>query len=533
MAEGQLGPDFSTSYWKEFKLKYPRPAVYIPVGVAYLASVSAIGLSVGDWDEWVRAMVLLMSAVIAVASSAVAARSFASRRWLLKVRQVALLAGSDQVNADRVPSILGLLWQTCVPCGLGSLLLVPLYIGAGTLNLGYDLWSGGAIGLCWWAACAAGLAAASACGALVGPLAPPRFATRFGVLVGLLFVALRALGLFLVHGYIEVSHPNYTESFWWMSIASADIVLAVAVFGVAVVAASRALLFRVRRVGADYTSEAEVMADAPEGLGLGISFWALFRWKFWRDPICRAERRHLWSLRRILVMWAVAVLWAAGVWSVCVALRVDCDRQVFCQALLAMVVLPVLVSAGMMVVGLANDRQNGVLETLLLTPLAPLRTVAARLIGRCRPLCVAALILLAIASLASAYKLDAGLLESRYGFYRDLGWLRMGHAWYWPLVFLTMANVGMGVLACGAVGLRFAARCRTLMGALSLTFLFLIVFFLVSEAGLRFLVTDIFRWRATELGLALGGLLRIVLYGFLIRIFLVGAAQQLVLRRGE
>jgi hypothetical protein len=46
--EGRGLPDFSTSFWKEFKLRYPRPAVYPPVGVAYLLLFSWVLALVDD-----------------------------------------------------------------------------------------------------------------------------------------------------------------------------------------------------------------------------------------------------------------------------------------------------------------------------------------------------------------------------------------------------------------------------------------------------------------------------------------------------
>jgi len=56
--EDRAAPDFSTSYWKEFKLKYPRPAVYILVRSTYLIWTSIIAIRVSRWVGSAQQLVL-------------------------------------------------------------------------------------------------------------------------------------------------------------------------------------------------------------------------------------------------------------------------------------------------------------------------------------------------------------------------------------------------------------------------------------------------------------------------------------------
>jgi hypothetical protein len=131
--------------------------------------------------------------------------------------------------------------------------------------------------------------------------------------------------------------------------------------------------------------------DDPAGMGLDVSFWTLLRWKFWRDPLYKAERRSFWNPWRRLAIWALG---AGSSVTTCYLFMPGWGVMWYEVRWLRSFVLISLVAAAPMIVlaplvvtaGFCGRKQADAAENLIITPIAPLRLVAARLLGRCLPL---------------------------------------------------------------------------------------------------------------------------------------------------
>jgi hypothetical protein len=267
-------------------------------------------------------------------------------------------------------------------------------------------------------------------------------------------------------------------------------------------------------------ADPDALDAGAEAMGLGISFWALLKWKFRADPFFVAERRSLWSQRRVAALWGLLSL--AGVVALVLAAQGH-RRNEEAGALLreALAWLPMLIATAVTAVGLSGERASGALESVLLTPTAPLRLVAAKLMGRTSRLLSAAVILVLLAFIAVG--------------------VAMGDSREWAIcdehqisrTFRELVLAPLAVLAAGAAGLYGAARFRSMVGALvagyGLTALLGVV--LLVGAICTAETSKEYGWRpsgeTTAFGLkAVVFLIEVLLLGALGRVWLMSAARR-------
>jgi hypothetical protein len=536
---GGPAPDFSTSFWKEFRLRYPRPAVYIPVGVTYLLFFAMMGVSFHKWERWSLTILALAAVVLSCTAALVAARQFRSRAWLLGLRAALGKDGRGPASRPERPPLASIVLRLCVPFWLALLALGPLFIGGLALSYAGAFWTGGLIGIAWLVVCAWGVPVAVVFGAHAVLAFPGLSAALAGWSSALLLSAVRGVVLITLYGLFGPAELDVDQGACWLILAAGDFLLATLLLPLVFKGAAGALQLRMQEAVSLRLGDEESIDDEPEGTGLGITFWAMLRWRFWRDPLYRAEVRHIWNWRRLVVFWAVAGVWAAGALALLWLMRAERSLLLLQVGIQLPASLPLLAAPGLMAAGLAADRQKGIFETLLLTPVAPLRLAGARLVARYRPLVLVTVVLGIAGAFLFWMKLTpdhpvyggTGLFRPARSFYR--GWLRVGSSWYWILVLLIITGEVFGVAAFGAVGLRFAARYRSVLAALAVTYTVALAWLVCSEMVWTLGVAQYFRYRGSAIGFAAASVLRIVLYGVMARVFLMGAARQMVLKRAE
>jgi len=538
---GRRAPDFSTGFWKEFKLRYPRPAVYVPVGVAYLLLFAV--LMIFMWSPAGVVLFLLVPAALcfSVVPALAVSRRFASRRERLALRES--LAGVSVARREglRRRWCRRQLLRALVAPGLALGLMLPFCLTAGSMMHEYSVGLGMGLlcGLVLWLDAAAMVILAAAGGAAGALAGPARWAARRAFLAMLLALLVRGVLLFFVYlavagtggpgaGSYNLTPAEGSSDFdAYLIVPLVDALLCALAGGVVLLTVPALLAGRLARPEPEYASDEEVIADAPEGLGLGISFWALVKWRFREDPFYRAEKRNLWNARRLTITWIVVILGALG------APFLGKLAGILGPAAGTLVAgflsrLPVWIAPAVMAVGMCAEKKSGALESLLLTPAAPLRLAAAKLVGRASHLWIAALAAAAVGSMVCC---AGGMARS----YAD------GDVFMYAFLSLfSFLAVPLSVLAYGAVGLYFATRQKTLLGALVLTYAAVGLFDVACGWGLRLSAEVFLSSRSYFGGYAwyevipfVLAALQLMAIGVLLRVFLPAAARQLVLRRGE
>jgi hypothetical protein len=277
------------------------------------------------------------------------------------------------------------------------------------------------------------------------------------------------------------------------------------------------------------------------GAGLDVSAWSLLRWRFWRDPLLRAERRHLWTRRRILILWLALPLVLAGLVVSGPLVSAAIFGLVSSSAGYGLLMMPwSTVVSGLaalpwacvplifMVAAVGGEKQSPVFESMLATPLTPLRLAAAKLLGKSWHLVMAVAVLWAIRPLLP------------FSFGGGLGWSdepwNNGRLATLPF---GMVNTAAYALMLGSVGMFFAARQRTLTGAVAGSLATALGLLLARSLLLGFVHTGAWRfyhggddeWLNQVAGVASGNLAMTILYLLVAGMFLAGAARHLALRR--
>jgi hypothetical protein len=451
------GPDFSTSFWKEFKLRYPRPEVYIGALLPYVA-VLIVSLAPGKLPPSLPLVLgVVVSLSLAMAAACSGSRSFSSRRWLARLGRSAI---KGRVS---VSEIRGQWLQAMVPCLLAVAILLPLFgwCGLAAGRSSEDLGSGAMAGLLLFEMA---LSSVLVTGSVAARLSIGRGRGKVALVAICSFVvvgAIRGMGLTLVMAglYSSESFPGVGMSRLAIHAAVVDGVICLFIasgLGMGLrPAVERALAQGKSDIGGDW----DLIMEYPESFGLEVSFWSLLRWKFWADLLVRVERRSAWSWRGLICVWLLLLAWP---WLMHYGLmqlfysnyvvNIYGASYVF-RFLVGLLRAEIswLIAPAIMVVGFCNQRHNGVLDTFLLTPVAPLRLVASKLFGMLwhviLPATISQVIIMLwqIEQLGDYHGVVVGVLLSSWMLYRG----------------------GLAVMAAGALGLYFAARCRTMMGALA------------------------------------------------------------------
>ncbi len=267
-------------------------------------------------------------------------------------------------------------------------------------------------------------------------------------------------------------------------------------------------------------------AEIPvEPESLQAAFRSVLGWRFWADPMVRAERRHLWTGKRIAIMWIAGSLLAGAPWIVFAAVgNVISPSPALStfnvlRALFRYAAAPLL-----MATTLATDRNSGLLDSMRVTAAAPLRLACAKFWGRCSHLLFALML-----------PLSVSYLIARIVFFTDLSVLQwialLGATVCWLVV------QAAGILAWAGVGLHFAARQRTLAGAFGSVLALLIAGCLISTlvpvVGMHTLHLDPDRMLRSACGKLAWTLEWLVIYGLILRWAMLGAARHLAVPKPE
>ncbi len=524
---GPADPRFSTDCWREFPAGYPRPARFIPVAAAYL--VLAGFLSRGFREHGTDAYICLAAAcslLLTIIAALAGARRAASRAGRQKLREKL-----DRLPADRRAESGGRwlyreLAAVLAGPGLALALLLPLYlvcawglfggITAAYMKLGY--------GALLWLEAGASMVMAAAVGLWAGAAKGARKAPRAALVA--LAVGVLARGLIAGTVGLAVSNAENDGRLGAMWGAGFDAALSLGFAFAVMQLAWRMLCERLERPERGAPSEAEMLIDSPQSLGLGVSCWSLFRWRLFRDPLFRAERRSYWTRRRLVALWLVVIVLSMSIpLSFSGALQVEWLITAIWGhvSIVAGVVwyLPCWIAPALTATALAGGRQRGTLEGLRVTPAAPLRLLGAKLAGRCSHL-VLAMLIAELAGDISWYLLPGLSMESSI-----------------PRTIVYSAVNALSetahVLVFGAAGLYFAARFRALAAALVSAYAFALAYTFTVQLA-REPVTG-------YLGLGPGShdlefwvtawLLEMTLHGWALCWLMRGAARRLALPRGE
>jgi hypothetical protein len=199
-----------------------------------------------------------------------------------------------------------------------------------------------------------------------------------------------------------------------------------------------------------------------------MCFWDLFAWKFWRDPMVRAERRNLWTLKRFVLAWALllpflllpSLPWTrtplGSFYMFAASSSVTLMWALFFTSGLVFS-LHVWLVPTLVVSGIAAEKRSGAMESMLITPVSPLRMAAARVLGRCWMLVLIMLSVELIRTVLSVAQDPVIPLP-------DWGLPTFTSA-------VSLASPAVVVLAHGSMACYFAARMRTMAAALSLSLL--------------------------------------------------------------
>ncbi len=565
MEVGVSEPRFSNEFWREFRMSRPRPLVYglaaLAIGVALLSRLSDAGHA-ADFQ-----MMLIAAGGIGLSllPGLFSARRLGSRRAIeaLRValeglpkgrREAALRSWYRRALLDAALGP-GLVMLALVPaCILGTAASAGAVRAANLFRLSDPLVSVllicAELGVSLFVSLAVGAAAARSFRR--GASLLPRILTA-GVLVAraaCVMVGAEVLNPWSM--WLFVGHPP-PEPVVTLIENSAAVVAASALFWFGIGWLALALGRRgVRRSlresravaeGVRSADDDEMINDRPEGIGLDVSFWSLFTWKFWRDPLYRAEHRHLWRRGRriaLIVCWGAAVLalmllsklawnsrtmafWGKGVNSL---------RAWPMHAIILLVMAPFAMAPAVVIFRLSREKREGSLDALVLTPLAPLRICAAKVWGRLAPLCLCAL-----AVVAAQLYWPCSYSRPQYWYGQPaMSWTIM----YWyeayrPIGLALPVFIVPGILAAGAIGSYFAVRLRSAAGAVVASYLTLTVLsllWLFAWVMLRQSALSPFQGHRRELwaGVA-GAVMSVVCMGAVARIFLTEAARRLALRR--
>jgi len=536
-------PDFSTGFWKEFRLQYPRPAAYLPAAAAYCA-LFMILFSLHDrlagWDQASMALAIACTLGLSVVPALAAARRFQNRARLAPLR--ALGPWPDRSVLRRFLALE--LAQVLLAPALTAAILLPLYLATGygltseTCGLSMaDLLPGAAL----WLDALVALALSGLIGAAAGLASRGGRAGTVAVLGAVLAVVARLLPG--AAGAFVLFSTDTRAPVPWLAGGDALVCLlaALLIFG----QLPELLAKRLSRSEAEGLSDAEALEAAPEGLGLGIAFWALLTWRFRQDPLWRAEKKSFWRARNIACLWLWQVLAMAlalfAVWFMALSGNVPLRNRFdflerFCLLPVALAAnllgqLAVWVAPAVMAVGISAERRSGALDGLLLSPVAPLRLAAAKLLGRCWHLVLAGLVFGSLLGLLG-WCCGATVLNAD----------RAMRGIYFPFIqYQVTASVLMplAVLAWGALGLYCAARWRSLPVALAASYGLALLLWMVLA-----LIPELARiggrsyyfhssWGFPWVGM-LGSLaLELLVLGAVLRCGLVGAARLMALRRNE
>jgi hypothetical protein len=509
-AEPGAPPNFSTGFWKEFSLRHSRPAVYVAVLAAYgVFTLVLFATASSHSDEvWARWLALgILSAAITVAAAVHGARRAPGPKERAAVRR--LLSVAEPTGRQRVLSrwYRAEVLRSMGAPALALALLAPLYLAPGLTGVDADPVEL-AVGVLLWLQTAASAAAVAVLGrSPLTVVAGAFLAAVYWGFSGKVLPACASAGAFLL---ADLPGCFYA---WHLLVEGGTGRL------------SDALILTEKD-----PELRDLAREDPASLGLDVSFWALFRWKLFRDPLFRAERRGFWTARRLVILWSsfAAVEAARELCLLLTSLGTSSGASILITATVSVIQgLPTLIVAAVVAATLATDRQTGMLDSLLITPAAPLRLAASRLAGKCiHP--ILALMVLAV----PAYFLHAWVLQK-------LKWITMeGPLWVDVCydVIWAVRRV-LCISACGAVGLYFAARWRSLAAALPVTWGFLVAFVMAFSSLAQWFWSSLYDWWGKGPfdpmpGLVLAGL-NTLAYGVLLRIFLVAAARQLAIRHNE
>ncbi len=532
--EAPASAGFSTGFWKEFRLRHGRPGAYVAVVAAY-ALYALVLLATADsprdvWQRWLALGVLTASANVAAAIHGASRAPGRKKRDTLRdlvreaspARRERLLQGWFRDEAHRA----------LVAPAVALALLAPLYLAPGLV--GPELnpsWL--TIGALMWVQAAASTAVAVAAGAWAaqtGSLERPgvlRIAARALLAVGARLPLSAVFGLLLTVGYWGGLDDRVPGAIVAGAFLAGDVLPCLLAWLLLV------------RGGAGRLGEAlhwreknpelkDLAREEPESLGLDVSFWALWRWKLFRDPLFRAERRGFWTWRRL------AVLWGGFLVAACLPIPVQIygwrmanwglPEIAFDLAVTSLYVLPFLAIATIVAATLATDRQSGVSESLAITPVAPLRLAASRLAGKCaHPALVLCALIVPTRVFWWWYGAHVGGAGSS-----ESGASMLVHGCSGALALL---NRTMIVAMYGAVGLYCAARWRSVVWALISSYGFLVGLTFATSFLIRwYWFLSVRHWSEHSFAIISGMLidvLYLLLYAILFRFFLMAAARRL------
>ena len=526
---------FSTGFWKEFSLRHSRPAVYVAVLAAYGAFALVLFATASSPDHvWVRWLALgLLTAAVNVTAAVHAARRAPGAKDRAAIRRLLGEAGPFRHDRWYRAEVL----RSMGAPAMAVLFLTPLYFVPGLTGVSPDV-EQLIVGALMWLQAVTSAAAAAAAGGWVAQRRSPRRPRSPAVAAFLLATVLARSPLTFVAGL-------FAASFFWDHLdKSLHAYYLARAFLTADILACLLAWFALVRAGTNRFSEAllapesepelkDLAREDPESLGLDVSFWALFRWKLFRDPLFRAERRGFWTWRRLVILWGgFATAQVAGVllfWGNWGLSHMVVSGRAGHLVLDIVQHLPLLAAATLVAVSMATDRQTGALESMIITPVAPLRLAASRLAGKCSHPILALIGLTAPMYFFQEWVSQQGGWRMRI----DLAIVATGYFGMTACVVSVLA-----VSACGAVGLYFAARWRSLVLTLPVTYGFLIAFSFALNALIRWFWTSLYDGWREEVSfdpmpaMVISGL-AVLAYGVLLRIFLVAAARQLAIRGNE
>lgn len=352
---------------------------------------------------------------------------------------------------------------------VGMLLLLPIFgIAVGLLNE-EDFWLAACAGVGLWVLACLQAFSAVAIGAGVGEGSLSKRPGRRGALVAATVMLLRGCLLLSVAALLRSFHSVGVV----LSVACVDAVFSAVLLSFLLKRLSlpRNIVFASRRE--------PVHAEKPAETGLGVPFAAVFLWKFWRDPIYRAERKQRSGVVGYSLVIALGLMGALGVsWHMSGNAFVVqggaaylMDRPITTSfASIPAAILAVAVG----IISLRGKGQGLITRNLMLTSVSPLRLLTAKVLGSC---------------MSSAWSgvgavLAGWLAAGAFFYYRGL-FNGPGGCTLWPwylkgrlftyIVFSVMASAlpWFLVMASGAVGIWAGASTPSMFAAMRRGFLLL------------------------------------------------------------
>jgi hypothetical protein len=548
-APGAAG-QFSTAYWKEARRSPPRPLIY---GIALLLLFAGLFVGLGEAgryaDDFLLTAFLCCNLGFLLVVPVLAAKEAGLRGRLEQLRQRLLAVPSGREPAIARAAHVGALIEVLKGPSVILLAAFPSYLlgflASSHLNGRYNSVDPFLLVGALWAQTLTSLLLGASLGA-----APPWFKYPKGkFLLGLVVGAVIMLRLVAVIFMSEPVRPQLLSGLLFsneyilpspawavLSTLLLDTPLCLLLALLCVLAGANRYRMALKSPLPEGRTDRQMLDEGGEGLGLEVSFWSLLRWKFWRDPLYKAERRSLWSRRNLLLCWAGAALLC--VLYAMIALEADNraeggpgflnSQEPICLFWLVILV-PLLFAPLITVIGISRDKRTRSLESLLLTPAAPMRLAAAKLLGRLKPLAIATAAA-CLACAAISYWLEVRFSRPHgYG----LWFIRMLMAGYrfWAVVAIFVAPVA--VLAMGCVGLFFGTRVRSTILALVLTVLASTAYVLLCVVAASALYATLLNdnhlqseWLNSVAGVAAG----LLFSGLLLRVFLSETARRFALK---